>query len=95
MGRIPAVLLAALLAPILFVAAYLSIMHVAHWPHGGVLGGTVTGFAVLAGVAPILLAKFPIAVRILFAALYVIPCLFIVSFFSLAFDCSMFQRCLS
>lgn len=90
-----AVLFAALLAPVALVTAYLLAVNLGHWPHGGVLNDTVLFAAVLAGVAPILLARFSLALRILIAAIYVYPCVVAVGLYSLAFECSMFQRCLS
>jgi hypothetical protein len=90
-----AALVAAILAPILFVTVYLLAVNLGHWPHGGVLNNTVTVGAVLAGVTPILFARFPLAIRLLLAAAYVIPCAIGVGLYGLAFECSLFQRCLS
>ena len=95
MGRIVAVLLAALLGPFLFVAAYLVVAHLANW-HVGPTGDNVTQLGgVLAGVAPILLARGSLWVRGLIAAIYAIPCTMVVTFYSLLLSCSMFRQCLS
>jgi len=90
-----AVLFASLLGPLFFVAAYLALAHLAGW-HVGVTGDRITQLGgVLAGVAPILLARGALWIRILVAALYAIPCTMAVTFYSLALHCSMFRQCLS
>jgi hypothetical protein len=90
-----ALLVAAILAPILLVTAYLLVVNLGHWPHGGVLNNTITAVAVLAGVTPILFARFHLALRLLLAAAYAIPCAMVVGFYALVLECSLFQRCLS
>jgi hypothetical protein len=91
MGRIVAVLLAAVLGPFVFVAAYLLIAHLAHWTTfpAVVVGGT------LAGVAPILLTRGSMWLRGAAAAIYALPCAYAVSFYWLLLNCSMFRQCLS
>jgi hypothetical protein len=95
MGNSVATFAAAILAPILLVTAYLLVVNLGHWPHGGVLSNTVTVGAVLAGVTPILFARFRLAIRLLLAAAYVMPCAIGVGLYGLALECSLFQRCLS
>jgi hypothetical protein len=87
-------LVAAILAPILLVTVSLLVVHLGHGPHG-VLNPTVIVGAVFAGVTPILFARFHPARRLLLAAAYVIPCAIGVGLYGLAFECSLFQRCLS
>jgi hypothetical protein len=90
-----AALAAAILAPILLVTVYLLVVNLGHWPHGGVLSPTAIVGAVLAGVTPIIFARFHLALRLVLAAAYVIPCAIGVGLYGLAFECSLFQRCLS
>jgi hypothetical protein len=95
MHKVVAVVLAALLGPFLFVAGYLLVAHLAHWPVGPT-GDTIAWLGgILAGVAPILLARGRPWVRILVAALYAFPCAMAVTFYSLLLSCSMFRQCLS
>jgi hypothetical protein len=95
MGRIVAVFLAALLGPFLFVAAYLVVAHLGDW-HVGPTGDKITQLGgVLAGVAPIFLARGSLWVKGLLAAIYAIPCTMAVGFYSLLLSCSMFRQCLS
>jgi len=95
MGKAIAIFLAALLGPILFVAAYLLVAHLANW-HVGPTGDSFVWLGgVLVGIAPILFAQGPLWIRGLLAALYAIPCSMAVGFYSLALSCSMFRECLS
>jgi hypothetical protein len=95
MGRIAAAILAALIGPFLFVAAYLGVAHLANW-HVGPTGDNVTQVGgALVGIAPILLARGALWVRCLIAAIYAIPCVMAVTFYSLLLSCSMFRQCLS
>jgi len=95
MGKFVATLIAAILAPILLVTAYLLVVNLGQWPHGGVLNNTVIVGAVLAGVTPILVTRIHLAIRVLLAAAYVLPCAMGVGLYGLVFECSFFQRCLS
>jgi len=88
-------LASAILAPLVLVTAYLLVVNLGHWPHGGVLNNTVTVGAVLAGVTPILFSRFHLAIRLLLAAAYAVPCAMGVGLYGLAFECSLFERCLS
>jgi len=90
-----AILFAALLGPVLFVAAYLLVAHLAGWHVGPTGDNIVLVGGILAGIAPILLAKGSLWIRGLVAALYAIPCSLAVTFYSLALSCSMFRQCLS
>jgi hypothetical protein len=95
MLRAVAILVAALLSPALFVAGYLLLAHAVNWHVGPTGDGIVLVGGVIAGVAPVLLARGPLWVRILISALYAYPCVMLVTFCSLALSCSMFQDCLS
>jgi hypothetical protein len=94
MGRTVAVL-AALLGPLLFVAAYLGVAHLVHWYVGPTGDKFVLLGGILAGVAPILLTRGSLWVKGLIAAIYAIPCTYAVGFYSLLLCCSMFRQCLS
>ena len=95
MGRIVAVAFAALLAPALFVAAYLLVAHLADWHVGPTGDRFVQLGGVLSGIAPILLARGSVWMKGLIAILYALPCAYAVVFYSLALNCSMFRQCLS
>ena len=95
MGRIVAVAFAALLAPVLFVAAYLLVAHLANWHVGPTGDRFVQLGGVLSGVGPILLARGTLWMKGLVAALYALPCAYAVVLYSLALSCSMFRQCLS
>jgi hypothetical protein len=95
MRRVVAVFLTALVGPFLFVASYLVVAHLVNW-HIGPTGDNITLLGgVVAGVAPILLARGSLWVRGLIAAIYAMPCVMAVGFYSLLLSCSMFRQCLS
>ena len=95
MGRAIAVSLAALLGPLLFVAAYLLVAHLVDL-HVGPTGDTIVQLGgALVGVAPILLARGPLWIRGSIAALYAIPCAYAAVFYCFVLSCSMFRQCLS
>jgi hypothetical protein len=95
MGGIVAAILAALFGPFLFVAVYLGVAHLANWPAGPAADGFVLLGGVLAGVAPIFLARGALWIRVLLAAIYAFPCAYAVAFYTLLLSCSMFRQCLS
>ena len=95
MLRAVSILVAALLAPALFVAGYLLLAHAMHWHVGPTGDRVVLVGGLIAGLAPVLLARGKLWVRILISALYAYPCVMIATFCSFAFSCSMFQDCLS
>ena len=92
MGRIVAVAFAALLAPVLFVAAYLLVAHLANWHVGPTGDRFVQLGGVLSGVGPILLARGTLWMKGLVAALYALPCAYAVVFYSLALNRPGFSR---
>ena len=95
MLRLVGIVLAALLGPVIFVAAYLSIAHLAGWHVGPTGDKFLLLGAVLAGVLPVVIGRDALWIRIGVAALYAYPCAMLVGFYSLLLSCSMFRQCLS